>query len=111
MRIGIVGVGSMGSVIGGLFFEAGLDPVLIERDTDEVAKVRTDGLWLEGVSGERLLRPRIVSDPTEAGPLDLVLVLVKSYDTKGAVDTIKAVLADEGMVLTLQNGIGNYEIT
>jgi 2-dehydropantoate 2-reductase len=99
----------MGSIIGGLFFEAGLDPVLIERDPDEVAKVRTDGLWLEGVSGERLLRPRIVSDATEAGPLDLVLVLVKSYDTKGAVDTIKDVLADDGVVLTLQNGIGNYE--
>ncbi len=109
MRIGIIGAGSMGSIIGGLFFEAGLDPVLIERDPDEVAKVRTDGLWIEGVSGERLLRPRIVSDPKEAGPLDLVLVLVKSYDTKGAVDTIKAVLADEGVVLTLQNGIGNYE--
>ncbi len=110
MRIGIVGVGSMGSVIGGLFCEAGLDPVLIERDTNEVAKVQKDGLWLEGVSGERLLRPRILSDPREAGVLDLVLVLVKSYDTEGAVDTIRAVLAEEGMVLTLQNGIGNYEI-
>jgi len=110
MRIGIVGVGSMGSVIGGLFYEAGLDPVLIERDTDEVAKVRKDGLWLEGVSGERLLHPRLVSDPTEAGPQDLVLVLVKSYDTKGAVDTIRTVLAEEGVVLTLQNGVGNYEI-
>ncbi len=110
MRIGIVGVGSMGSVIGGLFCEAGLDPVLIERDTNEVAKVQKDGLWLEGVSGERLLRPRILSDPGEAGVLDLVLVLVKSYDTEGAVDTIRAVLAEEGMVLTLQNGIGNYEI-
>ncbi len=109
MRIGIVGAGSMGSIIGGLFFEAGLDPVLIERDPDEVAKVRTDGLWLEGVSGERLLRPRIVSDPTEAGPLDLVVVMVKSYDTKGTVDTIRGVLADKGMILTLQNGIGNYE--
>jgi 2-dehydropantoate 2-reductase len=42
--------------------------------------------------------------------LDLVLVLVKSYDTKGAVDTIRAVLAEEGMILTLQNGVGNYEI-
>ncbi len=110
MRIGIVGVGSMGSVIGGLFYEAGLDPVLIERDTDEVAKVRKDGLWLEGVSGERLLHPRIVSDPTEAGPQDLVMVLVKSYDTNGAVDTIGTVLAEEGVVLTLQNGVGNYEI-
>jgi 2-dehydropantoate 2-reductase len=110
MRIGIVGAGSMGAVIGGLFFEAGLDPVLIERVPEGVAKIKTDGLWLEGVSGERLLRPRIVFDPSEAGSLDLVLVMVKSYDTKSAVDTIRAVLADAGVILTLQNGVGNYEI-
>jgi 2-dehydropantoate 2-reductase len=109
MRIGIVGAGSLGSIIGALSFEAGLDPVLIERDPEEVAKVKTDGLWLEGVSGERLIRPRIVSDPSEAGLLDLVLVSVKSYDTKGAVNTIKAALAEDGVVMTLQNGIGNYE--
>ena len=36
-------------------------------------------------------------------------MLVKSYDTKGAVDTIGTVLAEEGVVLTLQNGVGNYE--
>ena len=110
MRIGIVGAGSMGSIFGGLFFEAGFDPVLIERVPEGVAKIKTDGLWLEGVSGERLLRPRIVSDPSEAGSLDLVLVMVKSYDTKSAVDTIRAVLADAGIILTLQNGVGNYEI-
>jgi 2-dehydropantoate 2-reductase len=109
MRIGIVGAGSLGSIFGGLLFEAGFDPVLIERDPEEVAKVKTDGLWLEGVSGERLIRPRIAFDPKEAAPLDLALVLVKSYDTKGAVDSIKAALADDGLVLTLQNGIGNYE--
>ncbi len=37
-------------------------------------------------------------------------MLVKSYDTKGAVNTIRTVLADKGVVLTLQNGVGNYEI-
>jgi len=110
MRIGIVGIGSLGSVMGGLFYEAGLDPVLIERDPNEVKTVKKEGLWLEGVSGERRLNPRIVSAPSEAGPVDLALVLVKSYDTRGAAETIRGMLADEGVILTLQNGIGNYEI-
>jgi 2-dehydropantoate 2-reductase len=110
MRIGIVGAGALGSVFGGLLFEAGLDPVLIERDPEEVSVVRNSGLWLEGVSGDRTLNIRIVSEPAEAAPLDLALVLVKSYDTKSAVSTVRQAVGNTGLVLTLQNGIGNYEI-
>ena len=36
MRIGVVGAGALGSVLGGLLFEAGLEVVLIERDPEEV---------------------------------------------------------------------------
>ncbi len=110
MRIGIIGAGALGSVFGGLLFEAGFDPVLIERDPEEVKIVKDRGLWLEGVSGDRTLKVRMVSEPSEAGPLDLALVLVKSYDTRSAVETARQVLAPNGVVLTLQNGIGNFEI-
>ncbi len=79
MRIGVVGAGALGSVLGGLLFEAGLDVVLIERDPEEVRFVKENGLWLEGVTGERLLRPRIVCQPLDGVSVDLVLVLVKSY--------------------------------
>lgn len=110
MRIGIVGAGSLGSVVGGLLQEAGAETVLVERNKDEVRHVRDNGLWLEGVSGERLLRPLIVSDPDDAGDVDLALVMVKSYDTAAAISTVKRIVSDGGLVLTLQNGIGNYEI-
>jgi 2-dehydropantoate 2-reductase len=39
-----------------------------------------------------------------------VIVLVKSYDTAGAIPLVEKILAPEGVVLTLQNGIGNFEI-
>ena len=35
--------------------------------------VREDGLWLEGVSGDRLIKPQIIWDPAEAGKVDLAL--------------------------------------
>jgi len=95
--------------MGGLLHEAGLEPVLIERDPDEVRLVKEQGLWLEGVSGDRLIRPRIVAEASEAGRVDLALVLVKSYDTAASVRTLKQILSRDGLVLTLQNGIGNYE--
>jgi 2-dehydropantoate 2-reductase len=110
MRVGIVGAGAMGSVLGGLLTEGGVDVVLVERDKEQVRNVKENGLWLEGLSGDRTIRPDIVWDPGEAGKVDLALVLVKSYDTRGAVHTIKGILSDDGVVLTVQNGIGNYEI-
>jgi 2-dehydropantoate 2-reductase len=109
MKIGIVGAGALGSVLGGLLTEAGLDTVLIERDPEEVRFVRENRLWLEGVSGDRSINTRIVSDPEEAGKVDLALVLVKSYDTAATIPTVKQILAENGAVLTLQNGVGNYE--
>ncbi|MBM4326740.1 MAG: 2-dehydropantoate 2-reductase [Deltaproteobacteria bacterium] len=109
MRVGVVGAGALGSVLGSLLFEAGVDVVLIRRNRDQAHHIQEHGLWLEGVSGERLLRPRIVADPGEAGKVDLALFLVKSYDTVTALDTAAAVLADDGVILTLQNGIGNFE--
>lgn len=110
MRIGIVGAGALGSVVGCLLLEAGIDVVMIERDSDEVRTIRDQGLQVEGVSGERSIKPSIVATPSEAGKVALAVVLVKSYDTGAAAATVRQVLSDDGLVLTLQNGIGNYEI-
>jgi len=110
MRIGIVGAGALGSVFGGLLLESGADVVLIRRNREHVNVIRDQGLKLEGVSGDRTLRPEIVADPAEAGTVDLALVLVKAYDTSEAVGAVDKILAPNGVVLTLQNGIGNFEI-
>ncbi|MFH1117993.1 MAG: 2-dehydropantoate 2-reductase [Pseudomonadota bacterium] len=110
MRIGIVGSGALGSVIGSLLLEAGSDVVVIERDPEEVRLIKEQGLWIEGVSGERKVQPHIVCDAREAGEVDLAVVLVKSYDTRSTIPVVKRILSPEGVVLTLQNGVGNYEI-
>jgi 2-dehydropantoate 2-reductase len=110
MRIGIVGAGALGSVIGSLLVEAGLETVMIERDVAHVELVRENGFWLEGVSGDRVVRPRMVSRDCEDITVDLAMVVVKSYDTRAATETVKKILSDDGCVLTVQNGIGNYEI-
>lgn len=110
MRIGIVGSGALGSVLGGLLIEAGHDTIMVERDENEVRLVMEKGFWLEGVSGERSIKPNIVSLNSEVLPVDLAIMVVKSYDTQEATNTVRRLLGEEGVVLTLQNGIGNYEI-
>jgi 2-dehydropantoate 2-reductase len=110
MRIGIVGVGSLGALLGGLLVEGGFDTILIERDKDHADYIRENGLRLEGVSGDRTLRPEIVSEAQAAGRVDLCIVAVKSYDTASTLPTLGSLLSEKGIVLTLQNGIGNYEV-
>ncbi len=110
MRIGIIGAGALGSVLGGLLTEAGVDTILVERDSDEVSRMREQGLRLEGITGDRTIKVEIFNTPEEAGTVDLVLVIVKSYDTAGAINSVKKLLNPNGVVLTLQNGVGNFEI-
>jgi len=110
MKIAIVGCGALGSVIGGLLMEAGLDVAFIERDPEEVALIRSKGMRIEGVSGDRVLHPYISDKTQDIGLCDLALVLVKSYDTHSTVPILQRILTEHGAILTLQNGVGNYEI-
>ncbi len=110
MRIGVVGAGALGSVFGGLLALAGRDVVLVRRSVEAAERIQAEGLALEGVSGNHTVKVPVVTDATHAGACDLVLVLVKAYDTDSAVTAVEALLAPAGVVLTLQNGVGNYEV-
>jgi 2-dehydropantoate 2-reductase len=48
-------------------------------------------------------------DPNEVGPIDLILVCVKTYDTDAAAESIRPLIHPETMLLSLQNGIDNEE--
>ncbi len=110
MKIGILGSGALGSVIGGLLIEAGYETIMLERDESEVRRVSQAGYWLEGVSGERYIKPRMMGIESGIPSVDLAIVVVKSYDTFKATEALSRLLADGGVALTLQNGIGNFEI-
>ena len=109
MRIVVIGAGAMGSL-----FAARLAPiasvVVLSRWAEAIAEIRARGLRLVEAKGERAHFVPISSDPAAAAPADLVLVLVKSYDTTHAAEWAAAALAPAGLALTLQNGLGNAEI-
>ncbi len=109
MRTAILGCGALGSVIGGLLLEARQDVIFIERDPSEVALIRQRGLRIDGVSGDRILYPTIFHCDDQPDLCDLVLVLVKAYDTVSTIPILSKILAPGGLILTLQNGVGNYE--
>jgi 2-dehydropantoate 2-reductase len=111
MRILIAGAGALGSVFGGFLRRAGDDVTLLGRAAHLEAITR-DGLRVDGLWGEHLVSGFAVATETAAlrGPFDVILLPVKSYDTETVVAAVAPLLADDGVMLSLQNGLGNVEV-
>jgi 2-dehydropantoate 2-reductase len=70
--------------------------------------MRERGLTLVTPEGERShANVRATDDPAEVGPVDIVLFLVKSYDTESAAGRLLPLIGEGTGVISLQNGIDN----
>ncbi len=111
MRILVVGAGSMGTLVASMLGRTGKDDVWLFCRKDDVAgRVNGRGILVEGVSGVWQARVKACIDARQVQEPELVVICVKSYDTKSAVKAIKPVVGDSTYVLTLQNGMGNVEL-
>ena len=109
MRIAVVGAGGTGGYFGGLLARAGQDVTFIARGSNLEA-MRARGLTVESrLAGTFTLPVRATDDPSEVGPVDLILFCVKTYDTDAAAESVRPLLHPETMLLSLQNGIDNIE--
>ena len=110
MEIGIVGAGVLGSIFGGLFLEKGFSVTLIEVLKERVRLIDKEGLWLQWPNGERThSRISITSKVNEVGLKDVVMVAVKGYHTRSAIESAMPMIRDDTIVLSVQNGLGNLE--
>lgn len=110
MRIAVFGAGAVGGYLGARLAEGGADVTMIAR-AEHLAAMRERGLTLVTPEGERsTVAVRATDDPAEVGPVDLVLFVVKSYDTEPAAHAIAPLLGEGTAVLSLQNGIDNEAV-
>lgn len=111
MEIAIVGAGVLGSIFGSLFAEKGFDVTLIEVLEERVRLIDREGLWLQWPDGERShSRMTITSDVGTVGVKDLVMVCVKGYHTRSAIESALPMVGEDTIVLSVQNGLGNLEV-
>jgi 2-dehydropantoate 2-reductase len=113
-RIGIIGVGAIGSVVGGLLTKAGHDVTLIDQWPDHVEAMKKVGLRLSGTCGEHLIPVRallIHELQSVAAPFDAVFISVKSYDTEWAVALgLQYLKKPDGVIVDFQNGINDERV-
>ncbi len=111
MKIAVIGAGAMGSIFGGLLKEAGEDVTFVDIYKEHMDKVAKDGLSIELPNGEsKTIRGIKTATSTEGLPkMDLIVIFVKSTVTEEAAKEAKALVKEDTLFLTLQNGLGNGE--
>ena len=104
MRIAVMGAGGVGGCLGALLAQSGNDVSLIARGGHLLA-IQANGLRLKQDDAEVTVHVPATSNPSEIGPVDLVLYTVKTYHNAQAIPTIRPLVGSDTAVLTLQNGV------
>lgn len=112
-RIAFLGTGAQGASIAADFALAGLDVTFIDQWPDHIEAIRKNGITVN-------LPTRTINAKVKAlhlcqvaeikQPFDVVFLVVKAYDTKWATELIKPVLAKDGLMVGLQNGMTHEDI-
>jgi 2-dehydropantoate 2-reductase len=105
----VVGTGALGMYYGAKLARSGV-PVsfLARRDLDHLQK---HGLQVRCPFGDFHLHPvRAFGKPEAIGPVDLVLVCIKTTANTDLRRLIPPLLGPDTVVCTLQNGLGNEEL-
>lgn len=107
-RIGVVGTGASGASIGADLTRAGLDVTFIEQWPSHVEAMRDKGIRIEMPEETHTTKVRAFH-LCEAANLretfDIVLLVVKAYDTRWACELVKPLTSPTGLVVGVQNGM------
>src|SRR5512133_182222 len=106
----IVGTGALGSLFAARLSQAGHDVTMLGTWKKGLEEMRANGVRLLHASGEeRHFTVYATDDPHECYGIRQALVLVKAWQTERAGRQIAECLAQDGLAVTLQNGLGNRE--
>ena len=110
MKICMLGAGALGSAIGGSLALAGSEITLVDVYKPHVDAINAQGLRMRTSQGERVVRAKAAVDARTVGEVDLVMVLVKSFHTREAMQAAKSLVGPDTVVMSLQNGLGHEDI-
>ncbi|OZI77717.1 ketopantoate reductase family protein [Bordetella genomosp. 12] len=101
----IWGAGAIGGTVGAYLARAGYDVTLVDADPAHVAAIRQDGLHITGPIDDMVVRPPAFTPAEVQGKWQRVFLAVKAHHTTEAARQLLPHLADDGYVLSLQNGL------
>lgn len=107
----IVGTGAMASLFAARLSAAQVPLSMLGTWQEGIQALQEKGVTIVEQNGREETYPvNITGDPATLGGIKYALVLVKSWQTRRVARQMKACLDPKGVAVTIQNGMGNYEI-
>ncbi len=101
----------MGGTLGAYWARAGYDVLLVDIVAEHVEACRTTGLHIEGPV-ETFTQSISAATPDElTGEFKRIALAVKAHHTTSVMAALKPHLAEDGFVLSVQNGLNEMEIS
>src|SRR3954454_14761883 len=110
MKLTIVGAGAIGGVTGAYLIKAGHDVTFVDLVDEHVDAINQRGLTIEGIRGEFTVPARAIHPKNLQGPLQTVILAVKALPAERAARQRLPYLADDGYIVSLQNGLSEETI-
>ena len=109
LRCAIYGAGSLGTVLGAFMTKNGADVTLINRNREHVDALNKNGATITGKL--KMNQPvKAILPQMMDGKYDVIILLTKQLYNKEVVEHLKNFLADDGVLVTLQNGLPEPQI-
>ena len=109
MRIAVIGAGAMGSIYGGRL-SLNNEVYLIATREALAEEINQNGLKIEEQGQTNVYHPKAVTDSSDLGPMDLVILFVKATASETALSQNSGLIGPETRLMTLQNGAGHEDI-
>lgn len=110
LSILLVGTGALATLFAARLSAAGHRVAMMGTWKDGLRAPSENGARVVDDSGqERAFGVRASAAPGEFSNIRHAIALVKSWQTERVAQTLGGILAPDGVVLTLQNGLGNRE--
>ncbi len=104
MRIAVMGAGGLGGYFGARLCLGGADVHFIARGR-HLQAMRDDGLRINGPEPLHVPRVNATDDARSIGPVDLVMLCVKLWDTDAALEQIRPLVGEHTAIISFQNGV------
>ena len=106
----IWGAGAIGGILGAYWARAGVPVLMVDIVPEHVAACATVGLSIEGPVEEFTQVVPCVTPEQMTGTYRRIVLAVKAQATEDALDTLAPHLAEDGFVLSAQNGLNERVI-
>ncbi len=110
MRIVIWGAGAIGGTLGAFLKRAGQDILFVDIVEDHVEAINKRGLRITGPVAEFTVAADALKPDQLSGKHEAILLCTKSQHTRAATETLAPFLAEDGFVMSVQNGLNELII-